>query len=403
MVYNLRVLGSGGKTTVRGPFAGTTMTNARILMVGADLRWSRAIRAAAQELGGIAVETVPSGRVALTCLLDPHLVYTHLLLNPARDDGLGRSILGITCEEDGSGCEMLLLGRSAGMPSHACVIPGPTREAIRMALMMGCRDAPRAPPSVAALRGALADGRIETRYQPLVRMKSGALAGFEALARLFRVGQGMLSPEYFVPRIEHAGLAGELTRLVSARSLADMASLAPGLPDATVALNFPLDVLLLPDALRQLDADREAAGIARKRIVIELTESRAVDDVPQLRRVVDRLLDTGYRTALDDISPGMPHYEALLDIPFTAVKLDRDIVLRSAQTKADSDFVKRVIAAARQRGMNVVVEGVEDARTWHRMRKAGADLAQGFVVGRPMPAAVLPAWLEAWRARTDLD
>jgi EAL domain-containing protein (putative c-di-GMP-specific phosphodiesterase class I) len=234
-------------------------------------------------------------------------------------------------------------------------------------------------------------------------MKNGALAGFEALARLFRVGQGMLGPEHFVPRIEHAGLAATLTRQVAARSLADMASLKEGVPDATVALNFPLDVLLLPDALRQLDADREAVGIARKRIVIELTESRAVKDVAQLRRVVDRLLDAGYRTALDDISPAMPQYEALLDIPFTAVKLDRDMVVRSAQTAADADFVKRIIAAARQRGMNVVVEGIEDARTWHRMRNAGADLAQGFVVGRPMPAAVLPAWLESWRARTDLD
>jgi EAL domain-containing protein (putative c-di-GMP-specific phosphodiesterase class I) len=353
---------------------------------------------------GRTVDAVASGSAALAPLLDPHLLYGHVLLNPARDDGLLAAILGLTCDEESSGSTLLLLGRAAGSPSHISVIPGPSHEAIRTALAMNCCAGARATqPSLAALRTALADGRIDTRYQPLVRLADRRPAGFEALARLYRVGHGLLGPDHFVPRIEDAGLAAELTRLVAKRSLADLASLELTGLGRTVALNIPLDVLLLPDALRRLDEEVGAAAVAASQIVVELTESQVVVDLRQLRRVVERLRHAGYNVALDDVSPAMPRYAALLDLPFTAVKLDKDIVRRGAVARDAADFVERIIATAKARELMVVVEGVEDVLTWNRMRRAGADLAQGYVIARPLPAAVLPVWLDAWLARTDLD
>jgi EAL domain-containing protein (putative c-di-GMP-specific phosphodiesterase class I) len=155
--------------------------------------------------------------------------------------------------------------------------------------------------------------------------------------------------------------------------------------------------------VRRLDSMREAACVPASRVVIELTESRVVADLPKLRRVVERLRQTGYHVAIDDVSPAMPRYAALLDMPFTTVKLDKDIVMRGASSRNAADFVARIIAAAKARGLTVVVEGVHDARTWNRVRRAGADLAQGYAIARPLPAAVLPAWIEAWRSRRDLD
>jgi EAL domain-containing protein (putative c-di-GMP-specific phosphodiesterase class I) len=170
-----------------------------------------------------------------------------------------------------------------------------------------------------------------------------------------------------------------------------------------VALNVPLDVLVVPDALRRLDADRTAAGVQARQVIIELTESRVVSDIGQLTRVVEQLRRTGYGVALDDLEPAMPRHEALLDIPFTAVKLDKSIVMRSAAGGDAAAFMERIVGAAKARGLKVVVEGVEDLRTWHRVRKAGADVAQGFVIARPLPASVLPVWLDAWRARSGFD
>jgi EAL domain-containing protein (putative c-di-GMP-specific phosphodiesterase class I) len=76
--------------------------------------------------------------------------------------------------------------------------------------------------------------------------------------------------------------------------------------------------------------------------------------------------------------------------------------MRAAAATEAADFVERIIEAAKPRGLTVVAEGVQDARTWHRMRRAGVDLAQGYIIARPMPAAALPPWIEAWRSRTDL-
>jgi EAL domain-containing protein (putative c-di-GMP-specific phosphodiesterase class I) len=347
-------------------------------------------------MGGMAIHAVSSGRRALACLLDPHAQYDHVLLNPARDDGLLLPILGLTCDEEASGSELLSLGRAAGQPSHVCVIPGPTPLAIWNGLALGCRNIALQPPSVGALRDALAERRIETRYQPLVRLSDGTLHGVEALARLHRVGQRLIGPDRFVRRIEDAGLAAELTQLVAMRSFADITSPALISHALPVALNVPLDVLLLRDAMDRLEAARQAAGLEAARLVIELTESRAVSDLPQLRRVVERLRQAGHRVAIDDISPAMPHHQALLDIPFSSVKFSKDLVMRSGAPGDAADFVTRNIAAAKARGLTVVVEGVCDTRTWNRVRNAGADLAQGFAIARPLPVSVLPAWIDAW-------
>jgi EAL domain-containing protein (putative c-di-GMP-specific phosphodiesterase class I) len=379
-------------------------TGSRLLLIGGDVRWSRAVRSVVEDIPGRAVDAVSSGSAALAPLLDPHLLYSHVLLNPARDDGLLMAILGLTCDEESSGSTLLLLGRVAGAPAHISIIPGPNQDAIRTALAMDCCGGARAmQPSLAALRTALADKRIDTRYQPLVRLSDGKPAGFEALARLYHVGYGLIGPNHFVPRIEDAGLAAELTRLVAKRSLADLVS--PNLSGlgGTVSLNVPLDVLLLPNALRWLDEELETADVAASRVVIELTESQVVADLHQLRQVVERLRHADYNVALDDVSPAMPRYAALLDMPFTAVKLDKDVVRRGAVARDAADFVQRIIATAKSRDLMVVAEGVEDVRTWNRVRRAGADLAQGYVVARPLPASVLPAWLDAWRARTDLN
>jgi EAL domain-containing protein (putative c-di-GMP-specific phosphodiesterase class I) len=382
---------------------GTAHTPPQVLLVGADPGWSRAVRAAARALGGAVVTAVPSGRPALACLLDTRRHFTHVLLNPARTDGLLGPILGLTGDEAESGRETLLLGRSAEMPAHACVIPGRSRHAVRAALEADLRAAPPAPPSIAVLRDALADKRFDTRYQPVVWLADGRPGAVEALARLHRVGRGVIAPEHFVPRIEDAGLAAELTQLVARRSFADIAS-APLAPHGlTVALNVPLDVLVGPDALQRLEADRAAAGLAARRVVIELTESRVVSDLRQLGRVVEQLRRAGYGVAIDDLGPTMPRYQALLDIPFTAVKLDKTIMQRSAAGGEAAAFMAGIIGTAKARGLKVVVEGVEDLTAWHRARNAGADMAQGFLIARPLPAAALPAWLEAWRARSGFD
>jgi EAL domain-containing protein (putative c-di-GMP-specific phosphodiesterase class I) len=134
-------------------------------------------------------------------------------------------------------------------------------------------------------------------------------------------------------------------------------------------------------------------------VIIELTESQPVVDLVTLGGVLEKLRADGYRIAIDDVSPAVPRLADLLQLPFTSLKLDKAVVQCLARVPALQDFVRGVIDVARARGLSVVAEGVEDVATWQRMLALGIDHAQGFLVARPLPAAAVPIWLEAWRSQ----
>ncbi len=257
------------------------------------------------------------------------------------------------------------------------------------------------PVPLAEIRTALAGGMIETCYQPVVRLADRAVIGFEALVRLNHPARGMVLPDAFIPQIEDAGLAGQLTELVITCAFADMAGAAIAALGLSVSLNFPLDVLLRTAALARLETQREAAGIPVEQVIIELTETQPVRDLETLRGAVEHLRRTGYQIVIDDVGPAVAGLDKLLDLPFTAIKLDKTLVLQLATAPAVVTEVERLIRNARARGMTVVAEGVETVAQWHRLRALGVDQAQGFLVAHALPAAAVPAWLASWRAQPD--
>ncbi len=253
----------------------------------------------------------------------------------------------------------------------------------------------RLPPG--ELRAALSGAMIEARYQPIVCLADRAPVGLEALARLNHPTRGRMLPHRFVPQMEDAGLAQLLTQRIASRAFIDMAgALAPH--RLGVTLNFPLDVLLVPDALAMLDEQRRLAAIDADRVVIELTESRPVEDLAALRGATERLRQLGYGVAIDDVSPDVPQLDALLELPFSALKLDKTMVHRLDEAEPRA-FVGRVIAAATARGLTIIAEGVESAAVWHRLHGLGVDHAQGFLVARAMQVDDVPGWLVRWAKR----
>ena len=247
----------------------------------------------------------------------------------------------------------------------------------------------------AALKGAM----IQTRYQPIVRLSDGAPVAVEALARLKHPSRGTLLPHRFVPQLENAGLASELTSEVASRAFADMAGpqLAPLRLD--MALNFPLDVLLVPHAPTLLELHHRLQGIPTEQVVIELTESRPIEDLRSVGKATTRLRQAGYQVVIDDVQPTVPQLGALLDLPFTGLKFDKDVVLRMVQDAAAESFVSDIVEAAGARGLMLTAEGVEDAPTWERLVQLGVHRAQGFLIARPMMANAIPGWLRRWSSR----
>jgi EAL domain-containing protein (putative c-di-GMP-specific phosphodiesterase class I) len=251
----------------------------------------------------------------------------------------------------------------------------------------------------ADMRTASVIRMIETRYQPIVRMHDRKLVGLEVLARLNHPAWGFLLPEMFIPEIESAGLSPQLTDVVTTRALAD---LDPGFVDQTgisLAINLPLDVLLFPAAFDRMEMQREWAGVEASRLTIELTESRPVIDLPGLTQAIERWRRAGYRLAIDDVAPEIANYLVLFKLPFSSVKLDKDIVHASATSEAARAFLERTVAAAHAEGLIVTAEGVEDEKTWTRMGEIGADEAQGYLIAQPLPPESVPDWFEDWRRR----
>jgi EAL domain-containing protein (putative c-di-GMP-specific phosphodiesterase class I) len=375
-----------------------------LLLVSSSDHWAQAVQEAVAEIGGGMSHC--DARNAVVRLAGVTAQYSHLLLQPDSADGLLQALLNMTVGAREAGTQILLLGAQAPSPPRIGVIDTANRCAVRRAL------APCRPPAVqpseqpmhlSELQEALAGAMIETRYQPIVRLADRRPVALEALARLNHPSRGTIPPDEFVPQIEDAGLAGHLTDLVADRALADMAGPLIGPHALDITLNFPLDVLLVPDALRRLDERRRAVGLATGQVTIELTESRPVEDLPRLSRVLEALRRDGYPVSLDDVSPAVPRVDELLELPFSSVKLDKTVVRLLPATPEREAFLRHVVSVAQARKLAVVAEGVEDVATWQRMAALGVDQAQGFLVARPLPAAAVPIWLEAWRSQPDFE
>jgi EAL domain-containing protein (putative c-di-GMP-specific phosphodiesterase class I) len=242
-------------------------------------------------------------------------------------------------------------------------------------------------------------GQVDCQFQPIVRLTDGTPVGLEALARLQHPLRGTLTPDWFIPQIETAGLSMRLTEAVVRAAMNGVDRDFLERNSIFLTVNLPLDVLLLPDALALIEAYRTAAKIDIQHIVIELTESRPVFDIPVLAAALQRWREFGYHLAIDDLGPEMVNQTDLFDLPFHVVKLDKTVVLRSRDNALAQRYLQRTIANAQARSLRIIAEGIEDGPLWVRMRDLGVDYAQGFLIARAMPATALEGWLKSWDAR----
>jgi EAL domain-containing protein (putative c-di-GMP-specific phosphodiesterase class I) len=167
---------------------------------------------------------------------------------------------------------------------------------------------------------------ISPRYQPIVRMADRTVTAVEVLARLNHPAYGPVMPDWFVPRFEDTGLAFSLTELITTHAFADQAGPHFRGLGLAVAVNYPLKVLSHPLAAVNLDRKRAALGLTPDQVIVELTESRPVEDFRTLGRSMESLRNMGYRISIDDVGPAVKNFDRLLTLPFTGLKLDKSIV-----------------------------------------------------------------------------
>ena len=355
-----------------------------LLLLSCDERWRAAVRGEAAGLAGVRPVVVAEARQAIELLAGGEH-FSHLLMHPPAAGGLLADLIGLTVGEAESGIAVVLLGEGA---EAARRLPGGGRASVVAQPYPGwlgpalagpaAEPAPaEAAPPLDELLATLAAGRLQTRYQPVVWMADGVPLGLEVLARLEHPTLGTLPPDRFVRRLKAAGFAFGLAEVVVRRAFADWRGEAlPGL-GVRLAINLPLDVLLRPDAIEWLEARREAATIAAGRIVVELTEPHPMPRPDRLRPVLDRLHGAGYRLSIDDFGADLCDDQALFDLPFNSLKLDKDLVQASSSSAAALGFVGHVTRAAQAAGRLVIAEGIESGPTGRGWRASASMRPRG--------------------------
>ena len=379
------------------------MDGARPRLLVATDRWADDVRREAAAAPYPDLRFAPTREAAVRMLTGAAHGTTHFLVDP---EFVGEDLpvlIALTAGEPGSGISLILLETAASVRpgAHAArtrVVDHPVQGWLARALAPGPEDVP---PTLAEadLHEALREGRLAMRYQPIVRMADRRPVGLEVLARLEHPVHGTLPPDLFVPGMERAGLGWPFTQAVVQQAFADWDAGRLARTGLSLAVNFPLDVLKVPSALDWLESARTPTGIAASDLLVELTESQPIGEIAGLDTAVRRLRAFGYGIAIDDVGPDIRDHSALLGLPFTALKLDKDLVRRARHDGADRTFLIRAIAAARRAGLRTVAEGVEDAAIWHAMRALGIDEAQGFLISRPLPPQAVAVWLAGGQAQ----
>lgn len=241
------------------------------------------------------------------------------------------------------------------------------------------------------LRRAIADDAIIPYFQPLVAMTTGRLIGVEMLARWPHPTRGMVPPVAFIPLAEDLGLIGALTdRLLRRACIATV-----HWPDHfTVACNVsPLQLrdvglpAMIDDILRE-------TGFPAHRLEIEVTESALVGDLPLARALLGQLKALGVRLALDDFGTGYASLKHLHSLPFDKLKIDASFVAAMATDRESGKIVSAVVGLGHSLGLSTVAEGVETEEVASLLRDLGCDVGQGWLYGRPVPAAAIEAMLD---------
>lgn len=369
----------------------------RLLLVGAEPALRSAAAAAARRLG-VQIDVMPDVDAALAWLLLPERLCTHVLapasISPHRLDALA----GMVDEVTSRPTPLLLLGAHADQSQGSSVLAVP--QATPEAIVEAVREyRPFVPPEPAALtaamlRDALHGGMIRMRFQPVVDATTLDAIGLEALARLHHPDLGILHPRHFVHQAHISGQDRALTSIAAASTMVALGRIA-GLPERHFGINVSVATICHGYATERALELCAASGLQPDQVAIEVLETDDEPDFAALGEAVTRWREAGFFVAIDDAGPRLPHWQQLLDLPFSSIKLDGTLAGPGHEA---ADMAARITDAAKRRGLFVIAEGVEDELALMRMRAMGVDALQGFLFCRPLPARALPIWLRFWRS-----
>ncbi|WP_081784980.1 bifunctional diguanylate cyclase/phosphodiesterase [Cellulomonas sp. KRMCY2] len=295
------------------------------------------------------------------------------------------SVGALVLPEDGPETAVALLRADAALSAARARSDRSARYGIEMA-----KGGTLAPMVIAELREAIEHADLVVHYQPQLQIRSGRVFGVEALVRWQHPRHGLLGPDAFIPAAEHIGLIGPLTQYVLDSALHQCARWRREGLDLTVAVNLSVRNLLAPGLVGDVRAALARHGVEARSLELEITEGTAMVDLRRSMQVLSALSELGVMLSIDDYGTGHSSLAYLQRLPVRRLKIDRSFVTGMIDDDASAAIVRSTVELARVLRLDVVAEGVEDDATLLMLRDMRCFAAQGFGLGRPVPAPLVP-------------
>lgn len=246
------------------------------------------------------------------------------------------------------------------------------------------------------LSNALETGEIVAWFQPQVTTDTGAVTGFEALARWDHPERGMISPAVFLPDIERCGLSQRLAEVILKQSLMALNAWdAAGFAVGSVSVNFSTEELRNPRLPEYIRWELDRHDLEPERLIVEVLESVASesneDTVTRTLRTLSRM---GCGIDLDDFGTGFTSFINIRRFDVGRIKIDRSLVSQIDQDSTQRKMFAALLAFSKKLGIETLAEGVETEGEIGTLRDIGCKQAQGFLISRPMSLGESLNWLE---------
>ena len=248
---------------------------------------------------------------------------------------------------------------------------------------------------VTQFRESVESGQVKVHYQPKVALPSRQVLGVEALVRWRHPEYGDLQPDEFVPAVEAAGLIGALTEFVMEQSLIRVRKWLDNGLRISAAVNLSVRSLAEQDFPERVAEALARHDVPPELLTFELTESGVMADPQKALPVLRRLHALGVVLAVDDFGTGYSSLAYLRRLPVDEVKIDKSFVVGMGTDLGDLAVVRSIVELGHSLGLTVVAEGVEDDVARDQLTSMGCDIAQGYLISRPLSESRLEAWLNA--------
>ena len=236
----------------------------------------------------------------------------------------------------------------------------------------------------AEVQQALDSGTLMLHFQPIREVLGTRVSHYEALLRIRQEDGSLRPPAGFIDAAERSGMIHLVDRRILSLALDQLADVPR--KEIIFSVNLSGPGLCDPEFTNHLVAELERTGVDASRVVFEITETAAVADFPAARELMGTMRALGCRFALDDFGVGFSSFYYLKQLPIDFVKIDGSFITRLSVNADDQILVRALSQVARGFGKETIAEYVEDDETLALLAEFGIDYAQGYYLGRPLPA-----------------